>query len=388
MKKLFAILLFISAVFGAPATQTPAQTPQNQPHPATQPAQNQPAQNQPAQNQPAPLDWTQLDADAAQLRHIRALNVSRVYSPNPTAFHILYALDERLVTGAIFRWNAFERAFITPRLLDAPLVGGFYGQGVTPNFEVLASLRPQLVLMSAFARGSKEVRIFGDLGAEVMLLDIETLEDYIAAIHRLGFALGRDERAAELIVSAQNSLAFATALRERLATSGAKSPRVYYAQGADGLQTECAGSYHAVLIELVGGQIALNCDARQSKSSRGFGRVSVSFEEVVAMQPDVVLVYEREFWRRLQTDPKWQLVRAVREGRVHMIPRGPFSWFDRPPSFMRFLGVRWLAGLLYPDIYAELGGRDIAVEAREFYKLWLGVDLTDELLQKVMFADF
>lgn len=324
------------------------------------------------------LNWEELEAKGRLATSIRAKNVTRVYSPHPNAFHLLYALDKNKLSGAIFTWNAYEKHFLPKELLNAPLVGGFYGQGVVPNFEVLASLKPQLVLMGEGAKGSKETKIFADLSSDVMLLNITTLQDHILALHKLSWALNADERGAKLMIDAQKTLDFAASLRQKLKNSPALS--VYYAQGANGLQTECQGSSHIELVELLGAKSPLKCP-----NADGFGRVSVTFEEVVKFNPDVILVYDKTFFDSLKTDKKWRLLKAVREGRVYLLPRGPFSWFDRPSSFMRFLGVKWLAKVLYQDLTSNL---DIFAEAKEFYKLWLDYDLDEATFNAVLNADF
>ena len=38
-----------------------------------------------------------------------------------------------------------------------------------------------------------------------------------------------------------------------------------------------------------------------------------------------------------------------RAGRVYLSPTAPFGWIDRPPSLNRMIGLKWLAGLFYPE---------------------------------------
>jgi iron complex transport system substrate-binding protein len=97
----------------------------------------------------------------------------------------------------------------------------------------------------------------------------------------------------------------------------------------------------------------------------------ISLEQVIIYDPDVIVVQEETFYDKVFSDPRWQHVKAVREKRVYLVPRLPFNWFDRPPSFMRILGLQWLMGCLYPERYPL----DIVREARTFYKLFLGVDV-------------
>jgi iron complex transport system substrate-binding protein len=81
------------------------------------------------------------------------------------------------------------------------------------------------------------------------------------------------------------------------------------------------------------------------------------------------------------TDPRWRKVRAVRQKRVYLIPDQPTNWFDRPPSFMRFIGLKWVMNLLYPNEYRI----DIVKESRYFYRLFLGVDVSDEEMGKIIY---
>jgi iron complex transport system substrate-binding protein len=48
---------------------------------------------------------------------------------------------------------------------------------------------------------------------------------------------------------------------------------------------------------------------------------------------------------------------------------------------MRLIGIKWLMHNLYPAEYKI----DIAKEAKKFYKLFLGVDKSEEEIRKVIF---
>lgn len=92
------------------------------------------------------------------------------------------------------------------------------------------------------------------------------------------------------------------------------------------------------------------------------------------------MVFEKEFYSKIYQDAKWQHIDAVKNKRVYFLPKGPFSWFDRPPSFMRILGLKWLLSILHPQLY-EI---DIHKEAKTFYKLFLDLELTDAMLDDIM----
>ena len=71
---------------------------------------------------------------------------------------------------------------------------------------------------------------------------------------------------------------------------------------------------------------------------------------------------------------------AVKDKRVYLIPYEPFNWFDRPPSFMRLLGIKWLLNLLHPDRFPV----DMVAETQNFYRLFLGVELTAAQAREVL----
>jgi iron complex transport system substrate-binding protein len=46
---------------------------------------------------------------------------------------------------------------------------------------------------------------------------------------------------------------------------------------------------------------------------------------------------------------------------------------------MRFIGLQWLTHILYPELFPI----DMARETRDFYKLFLGMDLTDQQVKEI-----
>ncbi|MFT3959820.1 MAG: hypothetical protein QM665_12215, partial [Desulfovibrio sp.] len=52
---------------------------------------------------------------------------------------------------------------------------------------------------------------------------------------------------------------------------------------------------------------------------------------------------------------------------------------ERPATYMRLMGVQWLANLLHPDLYAV----DIKAESRRFMKLFFNLDLSDAQINEL-----
>ena len=110
------------------------------------------------------------------------------------------------------------------------------------------------------------------------------------------------------------------------------------------------------------------------------GLVTVSIEQVLVWDPQVIVTIDREFAENVRNDPRWAQVEAVRNGRVHLSPKLPFGWVDFPPSVNRLIGLWWLAKIFYPDHI----GQDIRALTRDFYSRFYHVTPTDADIDRVL----
>lgn len=302
--------------------------------------------------------------------------ITRVYSSSPPGTWLLYAVDPALMAGVNFMPGERAMKYLRPEFAQLPVLGGAVGHGHGVGMEALLKARPDIVLAWDWQDRTINARFeetFGKLGLPTVYVRVETLADYPAAFAFLGELLDRRERTGQLRSYAENTVR--DLARVTAGIAAAERVPVYYAQGADGLATERERSFHARLIPQAGGR-----NVHRGEALDHFGMEKVSMEQVMLYNPRVILVQEREFYGRVFADPRWQRIAAVREKRVYQIPRLPFNWFDRPPSFMQLLGGKWLAAKLYPQRYSL----DIAAETRAFYKLFLGVTLSDENLREIL----
>ena len=302
--------------------------------------------------------------------------ITRVYSSSPPVTFLLAAVDPTLLVGLNFPIAEGGAAYLPKSMHKLPVLGGFFGRGQTANIEMVLKAKPDIILTGGFrnsALNNKYEESLKTLGIRMVYVDFESLKDYPDALVFLGKVLKREERTKRLADYAKEVLAD-TERRVR-AIPADRRPTVYYAEDMDGLSTECTGSPHAELIDLVGARNVHRCAPRDT-----MGMEAINIEKVVLYDPEVILVKERVFYNKIFRDPGWRKIKAVRNGRVYLIPGIPFNWFDRPPSFMRFLGIQWLMSCLYPNDYKK----DLVGEAQEFYRLFLGVNPTREQIGKVV----
>jgi len=301
--------------------------------------------------------------------------VRKAYSASPPDTYLLYALDPTILAGLNFPIREKDKRYLHKQVLHLPLIGGTFGEASTPNMEMLLRLDPELVVVSndETSLSLKVNQGMKMLKRPVLEMTLARPSDYPEAFLRMGRILGRGERGKKLSDYCRKTLAQAAAFSRSIPTS--KKVSVYFAEGVDGLTTECDESRHSELISLAGGANVHRCKARDL-----FGMEKVSLEQVLVYNPEVILAMDKSFYRRVWSDPRWQRVRAVRSRRVYLIPDQPVNWFDRPPTFMCLIGLKWVMKSLYPKEYRI----DIIGESRDFYRLFLGVDVPEREMKRII----
>jgi len=299
----------------------------------------------------------------------------KVYAPSPYGSYALYAMDPALLAGWIFTIDEQAYPYLDPRMRTLPVLGRVFGPGQSANLEILLAQHPDLLLMWAHSDAftQKEAERLRILDTPAVYAKDEALTDYAAIFRFLGGVLGLPERGEALALYSEH--VFARTEQTLAGIPKSQRPRVYYAEGLDGLSTECDDAIHVQLLKLAGDVNIHRCHTSNHK-----GLEKLSMETLLQYDPDVILVQEQTFFDRVGTLPAWQHLRAVQRGQVYLIPRLPFNWFDRPPSFMRLLGLQWVMATLYPRQYGE----DVREMTRDFYRLFLNVTLTPEQVTTIL----
>ncbi len=308
--------------------------------------------------------------------------VKSVYSVSPMGDVMMYTLAPGKVAGTSCDWTAEERRYLLDDYNRKPFLGGWFGKNTTGNPEVILKAHPDLVLSMGnldHTSISSAERIQNQLGIPVVMVD-GTLTRVDASYRFLGGILAESERANTLAAYCRKTVDEVRAIAAAIPLS--QRVRVYYAEGLNGLETDPKGSAHAEVLDMVGG-----LNVADVPMLRGYGRGGVSLEQLLVWQPAVIIVcVDRGYadgtgnWSRIVSNPAWQNIEAVKNGKVYEIPSLPHNWFDRPPSVNRLIGLWWLGNLLYPDRFHI----DIRVKAREYYDLFYHKKLTDAELDEVL----
>ena len=312
--------------------------------------------------------------DAANRAVAVPASVTKVFPAGPPASIVLYTLVPTAMLGWTRANRVEECAFLLPDVCTRPEVGRLTGRGNTANFETVVALKPDLIVDIGSINPtyvSLADRVQQQTGIPYALLD-GRFEGIADTYRKLGALTHTSARAETLAGYTERTVG---TIRERVQPiPKEKRPRVYFARGPRGLDTALGGSINVETIEFLG--------AQNVAAERSGGLTSVSLEQVLLWNPDIIVTIDREFAAAVRTDSGWAPVKAVRENRVHLSPRLPFGWVDFPPSVNRLIGLWWLAKIFYPEQFPE----DMRGLTREFYGLFYQVTPTDAQIDSVLDA--
>ena len=279
-------------------------------------------------------------------------NLIRMYPDGSTSMILLYTLAPDKMTAAPSQTgSAFsddQKPFVMPEVWDLPSYGTLSGKG-SLNLEAIKAADVQVILsMGTSAITDADITTADELQAQLeipVVLFSGDSEDYAQAYRLLGKMIDREEDAEALI----NYTADIVKTVESVAAQVPEEDRVrlYYAEGDDGLATEPASSNRSYVFNTAGAVNVADVGAQA-----GYGQSAVSMEQVLEWNPEIIITQgTTNAYETILSDPNWATIDAVKNGRVYKMPSLPYSWADRPPSVNRFIGLHWMANLLYPELY-------------------------------------
>ncbi|WP_439526814.1 iron ABC transporter substrate-binding protein [Roseovarius mucosus] len=300
--------------------------------------------------------------------------VTSVFASGPPASVLVYVLKPEALTGWPRALRPEERAYIAAPYRDIPETGRLTGRGGEANLERVLQIQPDLIVDFGSVRDTYidlADRVQEQTGIPYLLID-GRFDNTPEALRILGHALGVPERGEVLALDVEATFARIDAMLANVPEED--RPRVYLARGPEGLETGMKGSINTEIIERAGGRNV----ADDGGATRGL--VNASMEQLIVANPDTIVTWDPNFYASVFDDPLWQGIDAVQRGRVYLSPTAPFGWIDRPPSLNRMMGLLWMAGLLYPDLWQG----NLREDTRAFYALYYNVELSDEDLERLL----
>ena len=302
-------------------------------------------------------------------------NINKVFGASPPTNYLIYALNPDKMIGLNFKarnaQNSADTQLLDKKFLSLPVIGSFHGGGQGINLETLIKYKPELILVwqddmmvQSIKKELKKIK------TPDLMIPFRKVTDMPSAFRLAGNAIGEGKRGETLAAYSQNIIN-----EVKANTSKTQPTRYYYAEGLDGLSTECDQSFHVEAINFAGGANVHKCRQKDL-----LGLEKISFEKLLNYNPDVIFVQTAVVYNDIKDDPMWKNLKAVKNGRIYLVPTQPFNWIDRPPSFMRVLGIQWLAKKLHPQTYKI----DLNKRTKEYYDLFLHVKLNDRQTKNLL----
>ena len=342
----------------APVAETPTEVPAEPTEPPAEPTE---VPTEPEPEVPETFLFTDSVGRTVEL----PTNIERVAISGPLAQIVVFALCPDKLVGIASKWDKTAEKYLSTEYYNLPELGQLYGGKGELNLETLLASGAQVVIDVGEPKGT----IKEDLDALSeqtgipfvhVTASIGTMGD---AYRKLGELLNMPEEAETLAVYCDT--VYARALK---ISDGAEKVKLLYITGDKGLNVIAKGSYHSEVIDLLSDNLA----AVDNPSSKGTGN-EVDMEQIMLWNPDVILFAPGSIYDTVGSDPLWSDITAIKNGTYYEVPFGPYNWMGFPPSAQRFLGMLWMAKLLYPDA----ADYDLYTEVAEYFRLFYHCDLSE-----------
>jgi iron complex transport system substrate-binding protein len=248
---------------------------------------------------------------------------TRIVSLSPATTEILFTL------GAGPRLVGRTKYDLWP---DSAKLIPSVGDGMRPNVEAVLAVHPDLVVIYASQDNRPAATRLRAAGVNTLALRGDRISEFRRVVQLLGAAIGDSARAKTLADSVYHTLDSVRAVTRTL-----PRPSVFWHVWDAPVITIGGGSFMNDLVDIAGGR---NVYA-DIKAPSG----TVSLEDVSHRDPDVILAGP-DGKQQIESDPRWRIVRAVREGRIFVVDTGVVA----RPSVRLGEAAVLLAKLLHPGI--------------------------------------
>ncbi len=295
-------------------------------------------------------------------------NIERIAPTGSMAQIVLFAVAPDKLVGLAAEWPSSSIALFDEKYTALPVFGQFYGTS-NLNMEALASAKPQVIIDI----GEKKDGIVEDLDSIQEQLGIPTIfvEASLSTMDQcyktLGELLGEEEAGNALSAYCKEIYTKTVDTMEKIGEENRVS--LTYCLGETGTRVLAEGSFQSEVLNMLSNNVAV----LDEPSSKGDGN-EVSLEQLYLWDPEVILFAPDSIYATVKDDENWQKLQAVQNGKVYEVPGNPYNWIANPPSVNRYMGLVWLANLLYPDEF----NYDLYEETARYYQLFYHCDLTQE----------
>ena len=258
--------------------------------------------------------------------------------------------------------EAIENKIFYPEFSDYPSIGGTY----SPDIEKILSLNPDVVFASQYW-GNKYGKKLEDVGITMLYFEFWMPETYYEEVKKLGYILGKNEEAGELIEFYEGLL---STIKEKVdEIPEDEKPRAYF-ESKKPYNTAAKGAGYHQKLEMAGGNNLFNDLS---------GYPTVDPEEVVKRNPEIIVKkphpeggYDeedptvfKEIQNEIMSRPELKKVSAVKMNRVFVTSGDIYAGASYP------LAVGYLSKCFHPELFKDLNPKAFH---QEYLTIFQGLD--------------
>ncbi|MBE6016823.1 MAG: ABC transporter substrate-binding protein [Lachnospiraceae bacterium] len=299
-------------------------------------------------------------------------HITKVAVSGPLAQIVLFAICPDELVGIANEWDEVAQGFFDEKYYNLPVLGQLYGGKGELNLETLLASGAEVVIDVGEPKGSakEDLDALQEQTGIPFIHVTAMLSTFPDAYRMLGDLLDKQDEAEKIAAYLEKTYANIQKISE-----GADKVNLLYITGDEGHNVIAQGSYHAEIIDLLSNNLAVV----DEPSSKGTGN-EVDMEQIFNWNPDYIIFDPSSIYSEIGDDATWQQVKAIQDGNYFEAPQGPYNWMGFPPSVQRYLGMMWMAKLLYPDA-ADF---DLYAEVSEYFELFYHCSLSQEKFDELV----
>ena len=300
--------------------------------------------------------------------------VERVVSPSRDSTRVLVALDACDTFVGVCDFSKYASLFpeipkaCEGRLLELPDVGGF----TNLNYELLLSLEPD-VIVGGFG-GANYIGTAEMIQKRLKIPFViaygygpgDSFDNLFSSIETIGKVIEKETESKELCSLIEEKIDKVREFTSQIPEED--KPKVYFSSRGAGSRLTRTHPLFAPL-DIAGG---INV-AKDVPGASTATEVTVSKEQIVAWNPDIIIVPAKTTWTTsdrtedILLDPDLQTINAVENHSVYnIIP----TYFSGLPPHRSLVNTMYLAKLFHPEKFNHL---DVEEEGNEIYTLFYKV---------------